>query len=296
MKCFYSHIDFLDSRTDTSSIGILEHTDSKIVKLILQTPVEPQFAGLLAAYGRSPEADGELLFQLRRFSFAEPLGMRYCYLAATLYAKQGDQYLELANLDTTLLASFSVRKNLQAETRNILYDFFASHIGSWAAGASFSMDELKQRDSLDKLQIPLYTTTTYVEGLYSSYAAFRDQHPDLHGEVKVNDSGKIVKIKVTDLDWKYMQRDHIYALVYKGVPYAVTYFGFWPLEKIGGDFFFTGKLKLDASDEERWGAYVMFGLGGIAGRNVLGDKYICRSMLDHQNGEFIHLKLLAVAY
>jgi hypothetical protein len=77
---------------------------------------------------------------------------------------------------------------------------------------------------------------------------------------------------------------------------VATYLGFWPLEKTGNDFYFTGKLKLVASAEERTGAYVMFGVLGILGRDAIGDKYICRSMIDHQNGEFIHLKLLAVAY
>jgi len=47
---------------------------------------------------------------------------------------------------------------------------------------------------------------------------------------------------------------------------------------------------------EQAGAQFMFGLGGLAACRALGDKYICRSMLDYQNGEFIHLKLLAVAY
>jgi len=61
----------------------------------------------------------------------------------------------------------------------------------WAAGGiMYSPDDLQRRDSLDKLQLPVYRRSGYVEGLYGTYAAFRDQKPDLRGEVKVGDGRK----------------------------------------------------------------------------------------------------------
>jgi len=291
----YKTIDFLDSRTDTSCIGMVEITDKKVVRLVLQTPVQPQLSALLTAYSAPDAGDGELLFQLRRFSFAEPFGSRYCYLAATLYAKQGERYAPLANLDTTFLLFKGLRKAIRIETKHILSEFLAAHMGTRPAGAvSYSLDELTRLDSLEKQQMALYTTTRFADGFYSAYSAFRDQRPDLHGEVKVDADGRVSHVKILDKAWKNAQRDHIYALVYNGDPYVVTYLGIWPLEKIGDDFYFTGKLKLSASSQEIAGAYVMFGVAGVLGRNALGDKMVCRVMLDHQNGEFIHKKILAV--
>src|ERR1700722_8673132 len=65
VKSLYNTIDFLDSRQDTSMIGILGHTDSGgVARLVLATPVLPQLTNMLNALTKPPAGDGRLLLQL----------------------------------------------------------------------------------------------------------------------------------------------------------------------------------------------------------------------------------------
>lgn len=294
VKSLYKSIDFLDTRTDTSCIGILKATQKKTVRAVLLTPVQPQLATLLDKYAAPGAGDGELLFQLRRFSWAEPFKTRYVYLAATLYARRGDRYLRLANLDSAIVVTFAseVENELIDQCEHVLYNFLAKNIGSAPAeGVSYSMDDLLHIDSLEKRQIPVYNSPAYVDGLYGTYEAFKVQQPDLQGEVKTHDDGTPSAIKVADRHWKE-KHDHIYALVYKGVPYMVTHLGIWPLQKDGDELYFTGRLRTAITDGERGAASFMVGMIGEAAVASAGDRLVCKSMIDHQNGEFIHLKVM----
>lgn len=294
----YNQIDFLDSRQDSSAIGIIDTSSRRVVRAVLKSPVQPQLAGLLQGHSAGNSGDGRLLFQLRRFSFAEESGTRYCYLTATLYGQRGDKYAVVANLDTGISLSepLTFYKELVYGENVIMNEFFGRSIGLAPSGTtSYGLDDLAHIDSLEKRQLALYNTTTYAEGLYSTYAAFRDQRPDVSGSVVAKADGSIDKLKFNDRKWKEEKYAHIYAVVYKGTPYVVTHSGYYPLQKQGDDFYFTGKLRIHATEGEKAMAQVAFGMVGRALVANAGDYNVYRVLIDHQNGEFIHLRELGTA-
>jgi hypothetical protein len=297
VESLYHIIGFLDSRRDTSSIGPLERGSKKTVLLVLKTPVQPQLANFLLAYSTHGSGSRELLFQLRRYSWAEPRKTRYVYLAGTLYVRNGDQYTRLANLDTAISmnAPSFFEQDLGARVNEVFGQFIARNIGvNPAGGPSYGLGDLGRIDSLEKRQIPVYNTANYVDGFYGNYTAFKDQRPDIKGHLKLNDDGSISKLVVDDPVWKMQQHAHIYAFVYKGVPYVVTHYGYFLLEKKDDEFYFTGPLRVNATDGEVAVGEVAFGLVGRGIVTDTGDKNFYRVLIDHENGEFIHLETLTI--
>ena len=153
----------------------------------------------------------------------------------------------------------------------------------------YKYDDLVHIDSVEKRKIPVYNTSTYTEGLYGTYNAFMNQRPDVRGEVKEKSDGKL-SIRILDPKWEDPKGlTHIFAVVYKGVPYVVTHYGDYPLQKQNDDFYFTGKLRVTPATDGKAGVDVSSGLMGIL---PSADKADYRVLLDHTSGEFIHLQVL----
>jgi hypothetical protein len=300
VRSLYKTIDFLDSRQDTSMIGILGLTDSGgVARLVLATPVPPQLTNMLNVLTVGPAGDGRLLLQLKRFSFAEKAKARYCYLSAILYADSDGRFVQLSSLDTTLIIVVSfVRGELEKEASTMLGDFMAKSIGLRpAAGApSFDTADLARVDSIRKRQIPAYNTVSFANGFYSDYRAFMHQAPDLKGRVGTKKDGSLY-IKIHDNKWTNSDDRHIFAFVYGGMPYIVTHFGFYPLEKQHDDFYFTGKLRVAPSNGEKTATLVLGTLaagatGAVLANGLTTDRAMYRVVIDYATGEFIHLSVI----
>ncbi len=219
---------------------------------------------------------------------------RYCYLIVTLYKKERDSYLRLADLDTVISINTPGKvKEALGDYGNEIVDKFIAKSLTLAPGGStaYSLAEIGQMDAIEKKQLPLYTASTYADGLYSRYGSFVSQAPDLKGQVKTNDSGMITGVSIDDPKWK-KTREHIYAVVYKGKPYVVTHYGYYPLDKIGDDFYFTGDLRVNATSTELAGSQLALGLVGKSIVASAGNKSTYQVVIDHHNGEFIHLMVL----
>lgn len=292
VKSLYRVIAFFDSRQDTTIGTWLSGPDNKPVRLVLKTPVQPQLVNILNAYTDAGSGNGAILFQLKRFSFAEPARTRYCYLSAAIYALKDEGYAKLASLDTTLVITYAAElpSVLAQEANQVIDDFIANAILLPATAAVvYKYDDLVHIDSVEKRKIPVYNTDTYAEGLYGTYNAFMNQRPDVKGEVKEKSDGKL-SIRILDPKWEDPKGlKHIFAVVYKGVPYVVTHYGDYPLQKQNDDFYFTGKLRVTPATDGKAGVDVSSGLMGIL---PSADKADYRVLLDHTTGEFIHLQVL----
>jgi len=292
VKSLYRVIAFFDSRQDTTIGTWLSGPDNKPVRLVLKTPVQPQLVNILNAYTDAGSGNGAILFQLKRFSFAEPARTRYCYLSAAIYALKDEGYAKLASLDTTLVITYAAElpSVLAQEANQIIDDFIAKAILLPATTAMvYNYNDLVHIDSVEKRKIPVYNTNTYTEGLYGTYNAFMNQRPDVRGEVKEKSDGKL-SIRILDPKWEDPKGlTHIFAVVYKGVPYVVTHYGDYPLQKQNDDFYFTGKLRVTPATDGKAGVDVSSGLMGIL---PSADKADYRVLLDHTSGEFIHLQVI----
>ena len=285
-KSGYKLIAFLDSRQDTSCVGSYSlETGARPTKLVLKTPVEPQLEAILNAYSDASSGFGALLFQLKRFSFAETQRTVYTYLSATLYALKDNGYVPLLDLDTTLVIDGPVNFEpaLAAASNAVIDDFIARGIVLTPADTIvYSYEDVRHVDSLRKRKLRVYNTSAYTQGFYSNYTAFKNQTPDLQGEVKLRSDSNMA-ITLHSAGWtEPREKKHIFAVVYKGVPYVVTHFGYYRLQKVGDDFYFDGRLNVAGAPSNPFGVF-----SANAGSP---DKRNYHVLIDYRNGEFIHLK------
>lgn len=292
-KSLYSHIDFLDSRVDKFigpiAAGALRNRDGF---LVMKLPVQPELNAILRELTDSAAGEGEMLFQLRRFKYVEAYSTQYCFFCATLYAKTAGRYQKLMTLDTTfILANDKTKKPLMKMTSAVVADFLTEALVLQPADhTSYGPEEIARIDSIEKIRLRLYTDTNLVDGLYTSYTSFGLQRPDLQCIVKTNRKMDIDQVDIIDADGekkKQRPRD-VYAVVYKGVPFMATEYGYYRLQRIDNDLYFTGDVRIAASMSDL--ASAQFGLG-LLGRYIAskGLRTTYRLQLDHISGDFIHL-------
>jgi hypothetical protein len=296
---FYNKIDFLDSRGDSSRIGVVQVglLKNRDAKLLLKTPFLPQLQELVRSLIDSSAADGEMLFQLRQFNFIEFTGTRYCYLDAELYAKGDSGYKKLSVLDTLIVVgSADVAKLLTIFANKIIADFVAGGLRKLAwSNTSYSLSNLKNIDSVEKSEIPLYQATEYSDGIYTSYESFKIQVPDMKGIVTIKNDGTLSTVKIVDTGGKKikLRSKNLYAVVQKGHLFIATEYGYYPLQKINDNFFFTGDIKKAPSSQDVNIASMGFGLlgGGLAS---MGYRARYDMIIDHLNGRFFHLREIKI--
>jgi fructose-1,6-bisphosphatase/sedoheptulose 1,7-bisphosphatase-like protein len=80
----------------------------------------------------------------------------------------------------------------------------------------------------------------------------------------------------------------LYALVFDGKPYIATEYGYYPLEKVHNILTFTGKVKVAASEGDKNGAQMAFGLIGRAMASG-GYEASYEMAIDPVSGVFVHL-------
>ena len=285
-KSLYKLIAFLDSRQDTSYVGNYSlEPGARPTRLILKTPIQPQLEAILNAYADASAGFGAVLFQLKRFSFAETQKTVYTYLSANLYALKDNGYVLLLNLDTTLVIDGPVnfQPALAGATSAVIDKFISRGITLAPVDTVvYSYDDVRRIDSVRKRKLKVYNTSAYAQGLYSNYTAFKNQTPDLQGEVERRSNGSMA-VTLHSPGWTEARgKKHIFAFVYKGMPYIVTHFGYYPLEKQGDDFYFTGRLNVAGTSQSS--------LDLFSGSAADADKRNYRVLIDYTNGEFIHLK------
>ncbi|MEO6219894.1 MAG: hypothetical protein ABIO81_05665 [Ginsengibacter sp.] len=204
----YKTINFLDSRYDTTYMGIVQlGAFNKKAKVVSGIPFSSQLKTVINSIIDADAGNGELLFQLRQFNFAEITGAMsekgYCYLKAELYSKSGSQYQNIASIDTVILVkSMDVTRALFRNGSKTITKFIGDNLLKEAPGLNYySFNNIVNIDSIEKRNIILYNTAKYSEGLYDTYASFKKQAPD--AEVKVEMKGeKISSVKAPDKNGK----------------------------------------------------------------------------------------------
>ncbi|HLK29871.1 MAG TPA: hypothetical protein VKT28_14930 [Puia sp.] len=289
----YKTIGFLDSRDDTTRIGMIDIglLKNRPAKLILKTPFQLQLTNLLNSLIDSTAKDGELLFQLNQFNFVETSGTRYCYLLACLYTKENSGYKKLSILDTTIIIPVSdVGKAIQKQGNEIIASFISKAISLTAQGISgYSINEISKMDSIEKNQIPVYATEKFTDGIYLNYESFKNQKPDLQGMIETKKDGSISSIHIIDSTGKKVKAKskNMYAVINNGKIFIATQFGYYLLEKINNNFIFTGEINIAASNGDVNAAQFGFGItGALLAKG--GNRETFMIMLDYINGHFIH--------
>ena len=292
----YNTIEYIDSRYDTTFMGIVQlGAFNKKAKVVPETPFSTQLKNALNSLTDATSKDGELLFQLRQFNFAELTGAMsekgYCYLRAVLYAKQDGHYQRINSIDTVIfIRAMDVTRALFRKGSKTITDFIAAGLLKESSDSNYySFNDVINMDSIEKRGIKVYNTPKYTDGLYFDYQSFKDQIPDKQVVVEkkndkivsvttLNEKGKSVKVKA----------QHVYSVVANGEPFIATDYGFYPLKKVDDDFKFVGKARVNANTGDVIAASAFFGIvGGLIASNA---QAIFEMKIDYINGGFIRLK------
>ena len=292
----YSSIQYVDSRYDTTSMGIVQlGAFNRKARVIPKIPFSIQLTNVMHGLIDSSAKKAELLFQFRQFNFAEITGVvsekGYCYIRADLYASKSGRYQKLSSIDTVLLVkSMDVTRALLRNGSKVISSFIADNLLKEPVDSSaYTFNDILHMDSIEKRKIALYNTTTYVDGLYTSYASFMNQVPDKQVTIEEK-KGKISSVKMAAENGQMLKvkRKDVYAIVYKEQPYIATEYDYYPLEKRDDDFYFTGKAKVTADQGAVLAASFFF---GIIGGLIASDADATFDMkIEHSNGGFIRLR------
>jgi hypothetical protein len=291
----YNKIDILDLREDTASIGIVDAgvLNNFDAALVFKPQVATQLTDLFDSLIDMAANNGELLFMLKQFGFKETRGGRYCYVRAGLFSKINIAYEEISTLDTVIVLKSSWEKaELVKKGSKIITDFISKGILSPPADhISYSFNDLTNIDSIKKAKIPLYNAVKYKDGVYFSYRSFMNQTPDFPGFVRMNRNNNVSSVKVPDSTGEKVKLDpeDMYAVIYNGRLFIATEFGYYQLQKIGDDFYFTGKIRIAGNRGNLGATELGFGLLGQAVSSI--NKIETYNMkIDYINGRFIHMQ------
>jgi hypothetical protein len=293
----YQTIGFVDSREDTSLIGLVQVgvLKNRDAILRLRSPVLPQLVKLVESLTDTTAAGGELLFQLRDFGFVQTYGTRYCRLAADLYARNGAQYTRISSMDTMMIIpGGDVSKIIQKEDNKIIADFVARGLLQQPTdSASYDLAGITNIDSIEKRRIPVYNTTSYVDGIYMNYTSFGNQLPDRQGMIDARKDGSISSVRMLDPNGNKvkLKPKNVYAIVNKGQVFIATEYGYYPMQRYNDQLIFTGDIRDVASNGDVAGGQFALGLIGAAiARSGNQNTYDMR--IDHRNGRFIRLRYI----
>ena len=287
----YNSIEFKDLRRDTTYLGVVQvgmvNTKARVVP---KQPLQQQFDALLASLVDKDAKQARLLLTFRRFTFMEQTTATketgFFFVRADLYENNNGQYRWISTLDTIVhFNALDVTQKLLRKGENLIVNFLKQHLTSNSLSPRpYNLYEIAKLDSIQKSELVVYNATQFAPGLYETYESFRDQKPTLTDFKTEEKKNKIKNIFISNNETGGLKRidpDNYFAVVHNNVAYVATKDGYFPLSKIGDDFYYTGVVK-----SFRIGPAAMFGLMGVM---LMGTKKdLGQFKLDHINGSFLY--------
>jgi hypothetical protein len=309
---FYKRISFLDSRYDTSSMGVIhsgEFSNKAPVQVFI--PFSVQLNDLLKSLIDETAADGELLFQLRKLKFAESekdgFEKGLCFLRAVLYEKNGNSCKMLSSVDTVIVLIYSESSStLPDEASKVISSMIVSCLAKTSSAESLDISQVQNIDREEKLLLPLYNPslykgnkdTTLTNGVYFTYATFKNLKPDRQiasAVIKPNGSLQL-KILSSKNKPEKIAEDQFYAFVNDGKAYVLGEFAACQLYKYNSDLFYVGAGTANPAADALLGKINLKQLP-VPAENLTADLlkkkkdrkyYLIR--LDHIDGSFMRVK------
>lgn len=259
----YKTIEILDQRIDTTSLGFIAQykglTGINYLLVKSKYPLQTQLNVVLDSLNSSLDDNGKLVLQIFKLKFCEYRGLfekdRFFLFRANLYAVSEKGWVRIDQIDTVL--SFNHEKRTTkyfAASGNAIVSFIVRNLIKTPHNVEtyFKEYEAVNIDSVEKRDLPLYSTDTFVTGVYTSYISFKNQLPDYTDfSVKVK-NGTIKKVErnshQADDDMDYSFRN-VYAVITDNKVYINNDNKYYQLEKRGGDFFFTGNIRMSKDME-----------------------------------------------
>ncbi len=293
----YNKFTLIDVRDDTSKIGIVQKGMFNIkARLICVPPLNIQLQSTFDSLINNSAKSNELVLLLQQLNFIETtyalkeLGL--LHVRGVFFAKQENKYCKLAEIDTMMIVqSIDVTKLLLKKGSAFLIDLLSYSLTIQAS--AYNLDNLvylTAYDSLQKMGLPLYTTTRYKNGAYSNFEAFLNQQPtDSNINIEFYKSGhwKSVQLKNRKGKFEEVELKNWYAFVFNNKIFISTSIHeVYTVEKKGNDFYFKGKIHIPASTSQTISMGVMFGLLGALASSA-GNVEKTELKIDYKTGAFI---------
>ena len=300
----YNKVEFLDSRLYKEDLGYVQTGMlNNYAYLVDEIPFALQFDSLLNRITDKSAQDKTLLLQLRNLNFSEITKAMsetgYCHIRISLYEKEYPDYYLVATLDTLLITkAMDVTGRLIKKSSEIITTFVSNNLtGKRTDNVPFLLADIHNIDFFEKNNMKLYSTDTYVNGIYPDFASFINQMPvtgELTSKFDKNNNLKELKRLNEQSKLKKLNPKDFYAVVLNGQPYITSNKSYIPVYKVKDEFRFLndGNIKIDV------GAYVGAGIAAGIVAGLLGGIFIPISnnqpekvemTIDHLNGHFIIL-------
>jgi|GEM_PF-2524713 len=308
----YSDVTVIDARYDTSSMGRLWFgivNDQSISPAPVSVPAQIT-AVIQQGLGSQPNKQG-LLVHVRFFKFSDRMGKyeheAYCYFRAGFYAKQGDVYSKIIDIDTSILLTIGRMQQSPKKFFNhcgrLLTGIITSQLEKAAAkDKTYTLYDILHTDSIEKSVIPVYNTANFQAGVYNNYPSFKTQSPDYNiAAIDTTAEGDIKEVFAFNAKGKKIKVDKnaIYAMIHDNTIWFVIKPKYVPAVKIDDDFFLTGDLGVTGvmSEGKQARRAILGGLtqgaagaliGSLANKETLRKRF--QMKIDHIDGMPIKMK------
>jgi hypothetical protein len=298
----YNNIKFIDSREDTSNMGIVRIGSLNKEALVTTTgDFSVQLNDLLKKINGEGAQQNEVLFQLRRLKFVEKEeeeGSKehgYCFFRASLYANKDNAYQLVSSIDTFIVVveKGDITNLILEEANNAIVYFLSNALKKQSTiGSILTWNEIMKIDSVEKNKIKLYNVEKYTDGVYKTFMAFKAQIPDYSLFSITFEDGEITEIKAKNRKGKVsrIRKDNVYAIVNNGKPFISAQFGYYPLVKNNNDFYFIGDDKLHFIKGQIAKSTSIFDTTDYLYTPIPITSYEIK--IDHVNGKFMRMREL----
>jgi hypothetical protein len=295
-KSLYNSINVIDSRDDTSSVGVLQRGLLNVQNLQVPEPtIQKQIIDYFKTIIDNDAKEGSLLLNIRSFRFLEVTGAfsekGYCALRAELYSKENEKYFIIDKIDEIItVTGMDVTNEILKKSSKLFSSFIIKNLNSAPAqNVGNNIEEVVKIDSLEKKDLEIYKANSYKDGAYTNFTTFVNQTPTVRVKAKIKKENlKDVKlISHNDMEFE-PNENNTYAIVFNGIPYIYTNYGFYKLYRKNDDFYFIGKAKETAKSGNVIAASILF--GAIGGAIASSAKSEFEMKIDHLNGSFIRVQ------
>ena len=299
LKSNFNKITVLDSRLDTTNVGVIQKgAFNRKAFLKAKTPLKTQIENAFKALVQPEAKDGELILNLRDYKFTELTEAftenGYCYLRADLFAKRDSVYQKIDFIDIVykVTAMDVTKKNIRNGSEQLVQFIEKNLMSIKKEGETYSFNDIKNINTIEKRKTPVYNTTTYIDGIYKDFDSFKNQVPSSKNySITKDKKGRINKLEGVSNGVTFkVDTNFIYCLIDQGKIYLIQNDSFVPVEFKNDDFYFNGRAKSSAKTGNVVLASAFFGIiGGVLASNA-SSEFIMK--IDHQNGATVQVSEL----
>jgi hypothetical protein len=294
---YFSDFNLIDVRDDTASIGIVQRgVLNKKVNLVCDPQLNGQLKTIFKQLTKDNNANTELILLLQNLNFSEATyankEIGVLQIRGVFFAKKNNKYSKLLEIDTIqIVQGMDVTKQLLKRGNSFFIELFNAALNTFPQ--NYDLDNLTyliNYDSLQKINLPLYTVKDYKTGAYATYQELINQTPsDTTVKIEFYKSGHWKSIQLKNKNGKYEEvvlKDW-YAYVFENKIFLSTSIHeVYPVKKKGNDFCFKGKVWTPASAAQTITMGMAFGILGVLAASA-GNTETTELKIDYKTGAFI---------